>query len=235
MTISCSPATATGDNSDVLWSWALQATGGKYQTEAAYPYNRTCNSYRETQLAPDGLPDGYTRQCDFKHPAPAGPCPPCGPDCRADGTPPCRLADTQSAGFSKASVQGWGFIAPHGRRLGGTTAATTDSPNDVTRMVAALVKYGPAQIGIDASCVIGYTGGIITNCTRTVADQDHAVAIVGAGTDEVTGIDYWIVRNSWNTTFGEGGYFRMQRDSFQAGIFGGYFACFNKDCTVDPP
>jgi hypothetical protein len=34
-------------------------------------------------------------------------------------------------------------------------------------MVAALVKYGPAQIGIDASCLMGYTGGIITNCTRT--------------------------------------------------------------------
>ena len=30
-------------------------------------------------------------------------------------------------------------------------------PFDVTRMVAALQKYGPAQIGIDASCVEGYT------------------------------------------------------------------------------
>ena len=287
MTVSCVPAAATGDNSDVLWSWALANTGGKYQTEAVYAYNRTCNSYRETQvsnaatadaadaaasddvalcsltpfyrhthtrslvralflslslslqLAPDGKPDGYTKQCDFKHPAPAGPCPPCGPECRADGTPPCRLPETRSAGFSKASVQGWGFIAPHGRRRLGTesaaaVAAADSGPNDVTRMVAALLKYGPAQIGIDASCVIGYTGGIITNCTRTVADQDHAVAIVGAGTDAASGVDYWLVRNSWDKTFGEDGYFRMQRDTMQMGIFGGYFACFNKDCTVDP-
>lgn len=98
-------------------------------------------------------------------------------------------------------------------------------------MVAALMKYGPAQIGIDASCVEGYTGGIITNCTSN--NVDHAVAIVGADTDS-NGIDYWLVRNSWNTTFGEGGYFRVQRDTQQMGIFGGYFACYEKDCMVDP-
>ena len=219
MVVSCVPATATGDNSDVLWSWALQNTGGRYQTESAYPYNRTCNSYRETQLAPDGTLDGYTGKCDFVHPSPAGPCPPCGPDCRADGTPPCRLNETKARGFSNARVQGWGFIAPHGRRrrLGEDDGEVVhdDAPNDVTRMVAALVKYGPAQIGIDASCVIGYTGGIITNCTRTIEDQDHAVTIVGAGTDKKTGVDYWLVRNSWDTTFGEQGYFRMQRDTMQ--------------------
>ena len=127
-----------------------------------------------------------------------------------------------------------GFIGPHGvessskATAGGATVA---APQDVTRMVAALMKYGPAQIGIDASCVEGYTGGIITNCTSN--NVDHAVAIVGADTDS-NGIDYWLVRNSWNTTFGEGGYFRVQRDTQQMGIFGGYFACYEKDCMVDP-
>lgn len=107
-----------------------------------------------------------------------------------------------------------------------------DAPHDVTRMVAALQKYGPAQIGIDASCVEGYTGGIITNCTSR--NVDHAVAIIGADTDPLTGIDFWIVRNSWNTTFGEDGYFRVQRDTQQMGIFGGYFACYDKACKIAP-
>ena len=95
-----------------------------------------------------------------------GRCTPCPGISRVDGTPPCQL--DVSKGFSTASVQGWGFISPHGRRLSGTSAG---APQDVTRMVAALQKYGPAQIGIDASCLTGYTSGIITNCTRTIADQ----------------------------------------------------------------
>ena len=37
-----------------------------------------------------------------------------------------------------------------------------------------------------------------------------------------------------HTTFGEDGYFRVQRNTKQMGIFGGYFGCYHKDCKVDP-
>jgi hypothetical protein len=163
MLISCVPQDATGDNSDVLWSWAQHSNDGKYQTEDAYPYNRTCNNYREQTMAPDGTPDGFPGTCP-----PGGvagyPCPPCPGIKRKDGTPPCHFnGKSQSQGVSLAKVEGWSFIAPHG--------IFSESPHDVTRMVAALQKYGPAQIGIDASCVEGYTGGIITNCTRQVSQQ----------------------------------------------------------------
>lgn len=222
MVISCVPEDACGDNSDVLWSWALHHTDGQYQADSVYPYNRTCNFFREQQLAPDGTNDGYTGTCNLPGPPPYAPCPPCPGVSRKDGTPACRI--DKNKGFSKAQIKGWGFISPHGE--------ASESPYDVTRMVAALKKYGPAQIGIDASCLQGYTSGIITNCTSR--NVDHAVAIVGADTDPSTGIDYWIVRNSWNTTFGEDGYFRVQRDTQQMGIFGGYFGCYNENCMIDP-
>ena len=222
-TISCVDPKSSGDNADVLWSWNLHNTGGKYQTDEMYPYNRTCNFFREQQLAPDGTEDGYKGTCNLPGPPPYAPCPPCAGVARKDGTPACNI--DKSKGWSKASVQGWGFVSPHGLN------ADPQEPYDVTRMVAALIKYGPAQIGIDASCVEGYKSGIITNCTSR--NVDHAVAIIGAGTS-TSGIDYWIVRNSWNSTFGMDGYFKVQRDTNQMGLFGGYYGCYDKDCMIDP-
>uniref|UniRef100_A0ABD2WLI3 Peptidase C1A papain C-terminal domain-containing protein n=1 Tax=Trichogramma kaykai TaxID=54128 RepID=A0ABD2WLI3_9HYME len=47
-----------------------------------------------------------------------------------------------------------------------------------------------------------------SECTEAL---DHAVLIVGYGSDPRHG-DYWLVKNSWGTDWGESGYFRIKRD-----------------------
>jgi hypothetical protein len=56
-----------------------------------------------------------------------------------------------------------------------------------------------------------YVYGIYSDPACPSDKHNHAVAIVGWGTDEETKEDYWIMRNSWGTGWGMDGYFYMQR------------------------
>jgi len=44
----------------------------------------------------------------------------------------------------------------------------------------------------------------------------HAVKLIGYGTE--SGTDYWLCQNSWTTTWGDGGYFKIRKGTDECGI-----------------
>ncbi|XP_078170360.1 cysteine protease XCP2-like [Carex rostrata] len=93
---------------------------------------------------------------------------------------------------------------------------TIDGYKDVAQndeaLLCAVVKQ-PVSVGIDASSLDFqlYTGGIYDgDCSSNPDDIDHAVLIAGYGSEN--GISYWIVKNSWGTSWGLQGYIYMKRN-----------------------
>ena len=85
---------------------------------------------------------------------------------------------------------------------------TADSPS---QMKAALVQQ-PLAVGIEADKMAfqTYTSGVLSG-SACGTNLDHAVLVVGDGTED--GQDYWLVKNSWNTTWGDQGYIKLAKDS----------------------
>mmetsp|Transcript_9202 Transcript_9202/g.9162 ORF Transcript_9202/g.9162 Transcript_9202/m.9162 type:complete len:622 (+) Transcript_9202:3-1868(+) len=77
-------------------------------------------------------------------------------------------------------------------------------------MINAL-QYGPISCSVCAthSFETTYQGFEIWNDTENCLETNHDISVVGYGTEN--GVNYWIVRNSWGTYFGNEGFFRVVR------------------------
>lgn len=72
----------------------------------------------------------------------------------------------------------------------------------------AAVAQQPVSVSIEADKAVfqQYTSGIFDS-TECGTSTDHATLVVGYGTEN--GTDYWIMKNSWGTGWGEDGYMRL--------------------------
>lgn len=100
-------------------------------------------------------------------------------------------------------------------------------------METVLLKNGPLALAVNANGMEYYVRGIIgcetiagkdycnsasidnhTPCDPTALD--HGVLAIGFGEQENT--EYWVIKNSWGSQWGEDGYVRMERGNNKCGI-----------------
>lgn len=100
-----------------------------------------------------------------------------------------------------------------------TMGSAVVGPNDEELLKAFVANYGPVSVAIAATDKLeDYESGVFDDpdCGN---DLNHAVLIVGYGTDSKSGKDFWLVKNSWGSKWGEKGYIRMSRNKeSQCGI-----------------
>ncbi|MFH1038463.1 MAG: C1 family peptidase [PVC group bacterium] len=91
--------------------------------------------------------------------------------------------------------------------------------NDIEAIKSAIMTYGVVDAAVEVgSAFESYRGGIYqdtnTSCGASpcyYTDTNHAISLVGWNDNGGNG--YWILRNSWGTSWGESGYMRISYTS----------------------
>jgi len=89
---------------------------------------------------------------------------------------------------------------------------------DAPLMARAIMAKGPTTIGIDAGGVSFqlYSGGIYESTTCSGNKINHAVTAVGFGTENDE--EYWVIKNSWGSSWGLDGYILVKRGVDMCGV-----------------
>jgi len=99
-------------------------------------------------------------------------------------------------------------------------ASYTDVATNSDSALMSALNMQPVSVSIEADKASFqlYKSGVYSDpaCGTSL---DHGVLAVGYGTD-ATGGDFWNVKNSWGTTWGDAGYIKMARNVAGAGQCG---------------
>ena len=94
--------------------------------------------------------------------------------------------------------------------------AKTAACYTIDQMMTALQK-GPLSVAFTVYADFPtYKSGVYKHTTGA-ALGGHAVEVIGYGNDATAG-DYWVVKNSWNEQWGNGGTFQIARGTNECGI-----------------
>lgn len=98
------------------------------------------------------------------------------------------------------------------RKMDPSTIKFFDKKN-VEAMQEDIMNYGSIQMGFRVyQDFFSYRSGVYRHLSGGLAGG-HAVKVIGWGVDSASNLPYWIVANSWGTTWGNNGLFWILRGS----------------------
>lgn len=103
---------------------------------------------------------------------------------------------------------------------GVTNVSSYQQVSQDTDSIKAAIALGPVSVAVSAGNDVfrNYQSGIVTEDMGCPTRVDHAIVAVGWGSED--GQDYYIVRNSWNTTWGNKGYINIATADGKTGVCG---------------
>lgn len=130
--------------------------------------------------------------------------------CAGEGpTPACKR--TCEAGYSKTYQ--------NDKHFGATAYAV---PSDPAKIQTEIMTNGPVEGAFTVfNDFLAYKSGVYKHTTGQ-ALGGHAIKIFGWGVED--GTPYWWVANSWNTDWGDNGFFKILRGSDECGIESSIYA-----------
>jgi len=109
--------------------------------------------------------------------------------------------------------------------------------NNEETIMKELYEHGPAEVAISVyEDFAAYKSGIYHHVSGKFLGG-HAIRLVGWGQETINNkvVKYWILANSWNSDWGENGFFRMLRGVNECGVEGEVVAGIAKAYTKNQP
>ncbi|GJP46868.1 hypothetical protein CLOM_g6120 [Closterium sp. NIES-68] len=125
--------------------------------------------------------------------------------------------------------QEYGYTGREGRcqfdsgRVAARVESFVEVPQKDDQMQAHLVKYGPLAVALNANWMQSYVKGVSCPLLCNRHALNHGVLMVGYGSHGFSPArlrykDYWVIKNSWGSSWGEQGYYKLCRGKDECGI-----------------
>ncbi|XP_028252376.1 cathepsin Bb [Parambassis ranga] len=126
--------------------------------------------------------------------------------------PPCHsIEDTPKC--VQQCIDGYSPSYPKDKYFG---KRTYNIPSDQEQIMTELYKNGPVEAAFDVyEDFLLYKSGVYQHVTGQMLGG-HAIKILGWG--EENGTPYWLAANSWNSDWGDKGFFKIKRGNDECGI-----------------